>query len=257
MTDRDIVERIAAIFERAVTALRVRRPNHKPPFATAIRGSGAVELMRAVRPHLGERRRRQIDIAIASWSGVPARCVGRGHDGARFTLLRDREPTRDIAWLAGLLEGEGYFGVNRSGTGTYPTITLEMTDEDVVRRAAAALGAIRVTRDEPRDGRWRTTYVATISGSAAAEWMRRLRPLMGRRRTQAIDAARAGYRPIRLVDPPACCVVPGCKKPHRSRGLCHAHYMAWSRDVAKGRPPRVTPLRERDLSCAGRRARSS
>src|SRR5207244_4906431 len=36
------------------------------------------------------------------------------------------------------------------------------------------------------------------------------------------------------------CVVPGCTKPHRSRGLCHAHYMLWSRDLKKGRIPRVT-----------------
>ena len=39
------------------------------------------------------------------------------------------------------------------------------------------------------------------------------------------------------------CVVPGCTKPHRSRGLCHARYGLWSRDLKKGRIPRVTPLR--------------
>lgn len=48
---------------------------------------------------------------------------------------------------------------------------------------------------------------------------------------------------IRLVDPPPTCVVPGCDRPHESRGLCHKHYMSWLRDVAKGRAPRVTPLR--------------
>jgi hypothetical protein len=73
--------------------------------------------------------------------------------------------------------------------------------------------------------------------------MRRLRPFMGIRRTAAIDAALAAYHPIRLIDPPERCVVDGCDDPHRSRGLCHRHYMSWMRDVAKGRTPRVTPLR--------------
>jgi hypothetical protein len=230
------------MFQRRVTALRPKQPHHRPPFATAIRGSGAVELMQAVRPHLGERRRRQIDVAIASWSGVPARRVGGDHDGARYPVLLDRE-AGDVAWLAGLLEGEGHFGIKRSGSWTYPAITLEMSDESIVRRAAVRLCAPSVIRDEPRDARWSVTYVATIAGSAAAEWMRRLRPFMGCRRKEAIDAALAAYRPIRLVEPPESCIVPGCTSPHRSRGLCHAHYMAWSRDVAQGRAPRVTPLR--------------
>jgi len=66
---------------------------------------------------------------------------------------------------------------------------------------------------------------------------------MGARRTAAIDAALAAYKPVRLVDPPATCVVPDCRDETRARGLCHKHYMSWSRDVAQGRTPRVTPLR--------------
>jgi hypothetical protein len=73
--------------------------------------------------------------------------------------------------------------------------------------------------------------------------MRKLKPLMGTRRGAAIDAALAAYNPIRLVHAPPTCIVDGCERPHRSRGLCHAHYMSWSRDLAKGRTPRVTPLR--------------
>jgi hypothetical protein len=90
---------------------------------------------------------------------------------------------------------------------------------------------------------WRPTYVARIAGHRAADWMRAVRAEMGLRRTAAIDAAIAGYHPIRLIDIPRICVVPGCGRPHRSRGLCHAHYMSWSRDIAKGRSPRITPLR--------------
>lgn len=106
----------------------------------------------------------------------------------------------------------------RSGI-VYPVIGLQMCDADVVAR------------------------IANMIGAPAAEWMRRLRPLMGARRGAAIDAALAAYAPIRLVDPPDTCVVPGCGAAHRSRGLCHRHYMSWLRDVARGRIPRVTPLR--------------
>jgi hypothetical protein len=73
--------------------------------------------------------------------------------------------------------------------------------------------------------------------------MRRLRPLMAGRRGAAIDAALAAYHPIRLTPAPARCIVSGCERPHRGRGLCHKHYMSWSRDRKRGRAPRVTPLR--------------
>jgi hypothetical protein len=66
---------------------------------------------------------------------------------------------------------------------------------------------------------------------------------MGIRRRAAIDKALASYRPIQLTPAPTTCIVPDCDEPHRGRGLCHKHYMSWSRDVAKGRAPRITPLR--------------
>jgi hypothetical protein len=87
------------------------------------------------------------------------------------------------------------------------------------------------------------TYSVAISGAPAADWMQRLRPLMGERRRAAIDAALEAFYPERLSVAPEHCVVPGCPGAHRGRGLCHKHYMSWLRDVAKGRVPRVTPLR--------------
>ncbi len=149
-----------------------------------------------------------------------------------------------VAWLAGLLEGEGTFGLNRSSPdNAYPVISLQMCDETVVSRAAGLLSAPSVQKREPTRDHWNPTYAAAIVGHDAAIWMERLRPLMGRRRTEAIDAALAAYHPIRLIDAPLNCVVPGCDKPHEARGLCHKHYMSWSRDIAGGKAPRVIPLR--------------
>ncbi len=109
--------------------------------------------------------------------------------------------------------------------------------------AAVVLGATGVYPETPRDPSWNTTYRTKVSGAAAADWMQRLRPMMGERRRAAIDAALDAYYPIRLPVAPEHCVVPGCTEPHRGRGLCHKHYMSWLRDKAKGRVPRVKPLR--------------
>jgi len=117
-----------------------------------------------------------------------------------------------------------------------------MCEQDVVERVADLLDT-RLWAEAARTEGWRPTYVAQIAGHRAAEWMGALRPYMGLRRTASIDAALAAYHPIRLTEVPAICVVPGCERPHRSRGLCNTHYMSWSRDRAKGRSPRITPLR--------------
>lgn len=162
------------------------------------------------------------------------------------TIVNDAhtcDETCDLSWLAGLLEGEGTFTATRTQGHDYPVLKVEMCTEDVVLRAARLVAAPSVTRQEPEREGWSATYLAAISGHDAAEWMRRLRDRMGHRRTEAIDAALSQYHPIRLVNPPASCVVPGCSDRHRGRGLCHKHYMMWSRDRAKGREARIAPLR--------------
>jgi hypothetical protein len=254
MTDRDVVEQVAKLLERAVVRLRRRRQHHKIPYATTIKGVPAVTLMNAVRPFLGQTRQLQIDRAITSlqFRKRPRHRVQKAisDSSALPTLMTrsDLSTTRgesreacDRAWIAGLLEGEGSFLINR-GTASYPVLKVEMCEREVIARVADLLNT-RVWVETSRAEGWRPTYVAQIAGHRAAMWMRELRPLMGIRRKIAIDAALAAYRPIRLTEVPRICVVEGCGRPHRSRGLCNTHYMSWSRDRAKGRTPRVTPLR--------------
>src|SRR5207302_702675 len=154
----------------------------------------------------------------------------------------ESEEARDRAWIAGLLEGEGSFIASRATRSSYPVLKVEMCDRDVIERAARLLDT-RVWFVPPGTEDWRPTYVAQIAGHRAAEWMRALRPYMGLRRTAAIDTALSAYHPIRLIAPPPVCVVDGCERGHRARGLCNTHYMSWSRDRAMGRTPRITPLR--------------
>lgn len=246
MTDRDVVARAADLLERAVTSVTARKPHYKPPFVTQIRGAEAVDLMRSFRPVLGPTRQQQVDRVLAGWDSRRARSSSATE---RFAILEptwDR-PTNDdraFSWLAGLLEGEGSFSKNCDGLGRcYPVISVNMCDAAVIHRAARILGTRTVLMREPERPEWRPTFEAKVAGGQGASWMLRLKSVMGQRRQDAIDAALRAYRPIRLVDPPTHCAVPGCFDAHRGRGLCHKHYMMWSRDRANGRDARIVPLR--------------
>lgn len=100
-----------------------------------------------------------------------------------------------VAWLAGLLEGEGCFTLIHNGyrqTGlAYPRIQLNMTDRDVVRRAADLLGVkkISVTQPVPGLGNFRKEqYRIGLVGSRALDWMLKIFPHMGVRRRRDIEA---------------------------------------------------------------------
>ena len=240
MTDPDVVEQVAKLLDRAVVRLRRRRPHHKIPYATTIKGAPAVTLMNAVRPFLSETRQLQIDRAVSSWRlrERPRNRLQTAMTDAfalptsmtRSDLSTTRGEPReacDRAWIAGLLEGEGSFLINR-GTASYPVLKVEMCEREVIARVADLLDT-RVWVETSRAEGWRPTYVAQIAGHRAAMWMRALRPLMGIRRKTAIDAALAAYHPIRLTEVPLICVVEGCGRPHRSRGLCNTHYCRSSR----------------------------
>lgn len=94
----------------------------------------------------------------------------------------------EIAWLAGLLEGEGWFGdfALRSGKRRTPGISLCMTDRDVVERAAKLMGDRHVSHLPAKPPR-QAKYEVRLSGGPAISVMRTVLPYMGERRGEAIE----------------------------------------------------------------------
>jgi len=100
----------------------------------------------------------------------------------------------DLYWLAGLMEGEGSFLAASPSAPRSPALQVTMVDRDVVERVGSLLGtAVMVV--PPRRKHWSTTYCVRVRGSGAVLWMKRLQPLMGRRRKAQIDRAVATYAP--------------------------------------------------------------
>jgi len=96
---------------------------------------------------------------------------------------------RDLYWLAGLLEGEGSFGITRCHVGgrvyLYPLIQLGMSDEDVIARVATLYGAAYGKVKPSRPGN-KPRYRTTLTNQRAAALMTLLCPIMGTRRQARI-----------------------------------------------------------------------
>jgi hypothetical protein len=92
----------------------------------------------------------------------------------------------DLMWLVGLLEGEGSFIFPAPSEPTSPRVTLQMTDEDVVRRAARLMGIEYVHKSHRHPDIWKPTYQVSLKGKRARALMEQLLPYMGVRRSQRI-----------------------------------------------------------------------
>ncbi|WP_410816444.1 LAGLIDADG family homing endonuclease [Micromonospora sp. 050-3] len=108
--------------------------------------------------------------------------------------LREMSPT-EVAWLAGLMEGEGSFIVmrvaatERQKARIRVRLSLQMTDQDVVQRVADTVGLGNVHAHPRQQDHHKDTYVWTISRmKPVVELVRLVLPLMGSRRTDQINA---------------------------------------------------------------------
>ena len=109
----------------------------------------------------------------------------------------NKKPIKDsIAWAAGVLEGEGCFGLYRAGkilvcTGerkrSTHRVSCQMTDRDIVERVANVfkVGTITTYAMQPP---YKRRWIWTASTAQARKVMQRVLPYMGKRRTAKIQS---------------------------------------------------------------------
>lgn len=102
------------------------------------------------------------------------------------------EVEHELIWLAGLLEGEGWFGTGYNRKKPYPKIMVRMTDKDVIEHAARLFGTATTACSPTTSGK--VIWCTTVAG-VKAEWlMQKLYPWLGERRRAKIDATLSDYR---------------------------------------------------------------
>src|SRR5947207_13609798 len=112
MTDIDVVQRAALLLEiGGIVTRRFPSDSHKKPaYVITLYGSRAVKVMRTLLPLMSKRRTEQIEAAI--WSYQPKRQAKYDHtSGIEYHSVDSPETplSRDVYWLAGILEAEGSF----------------------------------------------------------------------------------------------------------------------------------------------------
>jgi hypothetical protein len=227
MIDRDVIERAATLTGGHVYDLPVpaHKPRWNAQWRAQVKGPAAAGWMMTMYAWLGARRRLQIRHALSEWRAMPyvrispdiersiveaweAGARNKSALGRRFGVSRntvydvlvrsgdlhvmEHHPGNvtpiDVAWLAGLVEGEGNISVN----GRSLTIRIKMTDHDVILRAAGLLEGKIYPTPVP-DGQ-KPQWLTQVKGSLAAAWAMTLYPWLGIRRRQQVRDGLAHWR---------------------------------------------------------------
>lgn len=147
---------------------------------------------------------------------------------------------RDLAWLAGLLEGEGCFSLQhyiQVGAGWFalPSIEVKMTDRDVVQRAGYLLGGgqKRIRMIRPQGASKKRSYTWRVNGQRAVYVMSLLLPNMGKRRARRIKQLVGRYEQTkgRTRRPAATVHYRVSKKAHREHR--NRYMRRWRRSKRK------------------------
>lgn len=101
---------------------------------------------------------------------------------------------RDLAWVAGFVEGEGCFAWN----GKSPRLTVTGTDPDVMGRFAS-ITKRRVRGPIEKGGNRKQQYVVDVYGPVAAGWMMTLLPMLGSRRKRRAIEVLSAWRSRRVA----------------------------------------------------------
>jgi hypothetical protein len=104
----------------------------------------------------------------------------------------------NLWWLAGLFEGEGWFGLHKQRSNytgkeiVNPAVSIKMVDRDIIERVHVIMGHGSLASVVIPSGK--TAYIYRTSGKNAVEFMKRLQPLMGDRRAHKIGEVLEAWR---------------------------------------------------------------
>ena len=131
----------------------------------------------------------------------------------------------DVAWLAGLLEGEGtFFRPRRYGT---LRVVLGMTDRDIVERAASLVGrpSVYEAKRKNKKPHHKTQYWWMLTGHSAAAVMMTIYSFMGERRRTKIQQLLEEWRSTpykKRINPVTLCEHKARR--HYAHGFCKSCY---------------------------------
>lgn len=111
-------------------------------------------------------------------------------------LIRNTE----VAWAAGLFEGEGHVTANYNAPRGRPrvVVTLSICDKDVFDRFVAIVGVGSVRLERLLPSQHRDRWVWQITGKSAKPILEMLLPWMGKRRREAVER---GLRLVQEIGP--------------------------------------------------------
>mgnify|MGYP003136764212 FL=1 len=90
-----------------------------------------------------------------------------------------------IAYFAGILDGEGSFFMEKNrGKIYYPTISCEMTDEDVILSIKKFFKVGHITKLAPRKKNWKTSYRWRVRNQPAIDILKEILKYLSIRRKE-------------------------------------------------------------------------
>ena len=95
----------------------------------------------------------------------------------------------ELGWLCGVVEGEGSIMISfPKDRACRVTVSVEMTDKDVIDKLQQVTGVGHVTTNKSRNPKWKPTWSWRVQSKVdALELIKTIRPYMGVRRSEQID----------------------------------------------------------------------
>jgi hypothetical protein len=179
MTDEDIIDRVASVTGVGTVRSHVpRSERHKKSWYWTVHTRAHNEwLIELAAPLLGIRRRQA---AEALW-------LACGRQAGSLPGSRSLDPSEAVAWVAGVVEGEGTIYTNPRGE---TSLSVQSTDQDTVERLLSATQLGRIYQQPSRSERWRPSAVWKVTRvNDLKSLLPALHPWFGTRRQRAAEAA--------------------------------------------------------------------